>query len=53
MRKNTVVYPGTFDPIHKGHVDLVERASNLLTASSLALLRAQRSSRCLQKNASR
>ena len=29
MRKNTVVYPGTFDPIHKGHVDLVERASNL------------------------
>ena len=29
MRKNTVVYPGTFDPIHKGHVDLVERASSL------------------------
>ena len=29
MRKKTVVYPGTFDPIHKGHVDLVERASNL------------------------
>jgi len=29
MRKNTVVYPGTFDPIHTGHVDLVERASNL------------------------
>lgn len=29
MRKNTVVYPGTFDPIHKGHVDLVERAATL------------------------
>ena len=29
MRKNTVVYPGTFDPIHKGHVDLIERASSL------------------------
>lgn len=29
MRKNTVVYPGTFDPIHKGHVDLVERAASL------------------------
>ena len=29
MRKNTVVYPGTFDPIHKGHVDLVERAARL------------------------
>ena len=29
MRKNIIVYPGPFDPIHKGHVDLVERASNL------------------------
>ena len=29
MRENTVVYPCTFDPIHKGHVDLVERASGL------------------------
>lgn len=25
----TIVYPGTFDPITNGHVDLVERASNL------------------------
>ena len=25
----TVVYPGTFDPITNGHVDLVERASRL------------------------
>lgn len=25
--KNTAVYPGTFDPITKGHSDLVERAS--------------------------
>ena len=25
----TIVYPGTFDPITKGHIDLVERASNL------------------------
>ena len=25
----TVAYPGTFDPITNGHVDLVERASNL------------------------
>ena len=29
MRDKTVVYPGTFDPIHKGHVDLVERAAVL------------------------
>jgi pantetheine-phosphate adenylyltransferase len=25
----TVVYPGTFDPITNGHVDLIERALNL------------------------
>ena len=29
MRNDTIVYPGTFDPIHKGHVDLVERAASL------------------------
>jgi pantetheine-phosphate adenylyltransferase len=27
---NTVLYPGTFDPITKGHTDLVERAARLL-----------------------
>ena len=26
---NTVLYPGTFDPITKGHTDLVERASRV------------------------
>ncbi len=26
---NTVVYPGTFDPITNGHTDLIERASRL------------------------
>ena len=25
----TVIYPGTFDPITNGHIDLVERAANL------------------------
>ena len=29
MRNHTIVYAGTFDPIHNGHVDLVERAANL------------------------
>ncbi len=29
MRNHTIVYPGTFDPIHNGHVDLVERAAHL------------------------
>ena len=26
---NTVLYPGTFDPITKGHTDLVERAAKM------------------------
>jgi len=26
---HTVVYPGTFDPITNGHIDLVERAAKL------------------------
>ena len=25
----TIVYPGTFDPITNGHIDLIERASKL------------------------
>ncbi|MDA0788999.1 MAG: pantetheine-phosphate adenylyltransferase [Proteobacteria bacterium] len=25
----TVLYPGTFNPIHNGHADLIERAANL------------------------
>ena len=27
--KNSIIYPGTFDPITKGHIDLIKRASNL------------------------
>lgn len=29
MKEHTVIYPGTFDPITNGHVDLVERAARL------------------------
>ena len=29
MLSHTVVYPGTFDPITNGHIDLVERAAKL------------------------
>ena len=32
-----VVYPGTFDPITNGHVDLVERASQLFDGVILAV----------------
>lgn len=34
---NTVVYPGTFDPITNGHTDLVERASRLFDHIILAV----------------
>ena len=29
MLTHTVVYPGTFDPVTNGHIDLVERAAKL------------------------
>jgi len=29
MKTDTVIYPGTFDPITNGHVDLIERACRL------------------------
>ena len=32
-----VLYPGTFNPIHNGHVDLVERASMLFDAVVLGI----------------
>jgi len=31
MSKGTAVYPGTFDPLTKGHEDLVRRASRLFS----------------------
>ena len=33
---NTIIYPGTFDPITNGHVDLVERAAILFDKVVLA-----------------
>ena len=34
---NTVIYPGTFDPITKGHTDLVERAAKLFDQVVIAV----------------
>ena len=37
-----IVYPGTFDPITNGHVDLVERASRLFDHVIVAIASSQR-----------
>ncbi len=38
----TIVYPGTFDPITNGHIDLVERASRLCDKIVLGIATSQR-----------
>lgn len=38
----TVVYPGTFDPITNGHIDLVERACRLFDNVVLAVAASER-----------
>ncbi len=35
--KITAIYPGTFDPITKGHVDVVARASSMFDAIKVAV----------------
>ena len=37
MLTHTVVYPGTFDPITNGHIDLVERAAKLFERVVVAI----------------
>lgn len=34
---NRIIYPGTFDPITNGHIDLIERASNLFSEVVVAI----------------
>lgn len=40
----TVIYPGTFDPITNGHIDLVERASLLFDKLILAIAHSEKKS---------
>ena len=37
MRTHSVIYPGTFDPMTHGHVDLVERAARLFDRVVVAI----------------
>jgi len=34
---NTVIYPGTFDPITNGHTDIIERAANIFDSVIVAV----------------
>lgn len=42
MRTNCVIYPGTFDPITNGHVDLAERAARLFDRVVVAIAHSQK-----------
>jgi pantetheine-phosphate adenylyltransferase len=33
-----VVYPGSFDPLHNGHLDVIVRASKLFSKVTVAVL---------------
>jgi len=38
MNKNKAVYPGSFDPLTNGHIDLIERVTELYDEITVALL---------------
>ncbi len=42
MRTTSVIYPGTFDPITNGHVDLTERAARLFDRVVVAIAYSQK-----------
>ena len=46
----TIVYPGTFDPITNGHIDLIERASKLFDKIIVAIASNQKKSPLFDMN---
>ena len=40
------IYPGTFDPITNGHIDIVTRAASMFDKVVLAIAASPRKSRC-------
>ncbi len=38
MKKNIAVYPGTFDPVTNGHLDIIKRAAKLFDKVIVAVL---------------
>ncbi|EKE01750.1 MAG: Phosphopantetheine adenylyltransferase [uncultured bacterium] len=41
---NQIIYPGTFDPITNGHIDLIERASRLFDRVIVAIAASEKKS---------
>lgn len=41
MMKNRAIYPGTFDPITNGHIDIVERACKLFDTVIVAVAKSK------------
>lgn len=39
MKQRIAVYPGTFDPLHNGHMNLIERCTTLFDEVVVAVLR--------------
>ena len=44
MANNIAIYPGTFDPLTNGHVDLVHRASNIFDTVIIAIAKSSKKS---------
>ncbi len=42
MKETSVIYPGTFDPITNGHVDLIERAARLFDRVVVAIAHSEK-----------
>jgi pantetheine-phosphate adenylyltransferase len=42
MKADAIVYPGTFDPITNGHVDVVERAARLFDRVIVSIARSEK-----------
>ncbi len=39
MNGRTAVYPGSFDPITRGHLDILERATTIFESVTVSVLR--------------
>ena len=37
MNHKIVIYPGTFDPVHMGHIDIIDRASRIFDEVIIAI----------------